>query len=95
MRERQARYSGICSVRESIFGTAFNELFGAVARNESKRGTTCAAPGPAPGPAPDPATAEGLGCAGVAAERGEGEEFHAPQHSGQQHLVRVRVKGRG
>ena len=47
MRERQARYSGICSVRESIFGTAFNELFGAVARNESKRGKTCAAP-PAP-----------------------------------------------
>jgi len=40
MRERQARYSGICSVRESIFGTAFNELFGAVARNESKRGKT-------------------------------------------------------
>ena len=47
MRERQARYSGICSVRQSIFGTAFNELHGAVARNESKRGKTCAAP-PAP-----------------------------------------------
>ena len=55
MRERQARYSGICSVREDIFGTAFSELFGAVARNESKRGTTCAAPGPTPGPAPGPA----------------------------------------
>ena len=50
---------------------------------------------PAPGSAPRPAAAEGLGCGGVAAERGEGEEFHAPQHRGQQHLVGVRVKGRG
>merc|ERR1719201_2954939 len=40
MRERQARYSGICSVRESIFNTAFNELYGAVARDESRRGKT-------------------------------------------------------
>ena len=44
MRERQARYSGICSVRESIFNTAFNELYGAVARDESRRGKTCAPP---------------------------------------------------
>ena len=51
------RYSGICSVRESIFNTAFNELYGAVARDESRRGKTCAPPlsPPAahwPGPGP-------------------------------------------
>ena len=44
MRERQGRYSGICSVRESIFNTAFNELYGAVARDESRRGKTCTPP---------------------------------------------------
>ena len=57
MRERQGRYSGICSVRESIFNTAFNELYGAVARDESRRGKTCTPPlsPPAahwPGPGP-------------------------------------------
>lgn len=39
MRERQARYSGICTVRDDIFGTAFDELLGAVTRDESKRGS--------------------------------------------------------
>ena len=39
MRERQARYSGICPVRERIYANVFDELIASVARNEAKRGS--------------------------------------------------------
>ena len=38
MRERQARYSGICPVRERIYAVVFDELIASVARDQSKRG---------------------------------------------------------
>ena len=38
MRERQARYTGICSVRERIYAAVFDELIAAVARDAGKRG---------------------------------------------------------
>jgi len=38
MRERQARYTGICPVRERIYAVVFDELIASVARDESKRG---------------------------------------------------------
>jgi len=39
MRERQARYTGICPVRERIYASAFDELIAAVARDAPKRGS--------------------------------------------------------
>jgi len=39
MRERQARYTGICPVRERIYAAVFDELIAAVARDASKRGS--------------------------------------------------------
>lgn len=38
MRERQARYSGICSIREDIFARAADELLAAAQKDEPKRG---------------------------------------------------------
>jgi len=38
MRERQARYTGICPVRERIYAAVFDELIAAVARDAPKRG---------------------------------------------------------
>lgn len=38
MRECQARYTGICPVRERMYAAAFDELVAAVGRDESKRG---------------------------------------------------------
>ena len=38
MRERQARYTGICPVRERIYAVVFDELIASVARDQSKRG---------------------------------------------------------
>jgi len=38
MRECQARYTGICPVRERMYAAAFDELIVAAARDESKRG---------------------------------------------------------
>jgi dynein light intermediate chain len=39
MRERQARYTGICPVRERIYAAVFDELIAAVARDLGKRGS--------------------------------------------------------
>jgi len=39
MRECQARYTGICPVRERMYAAAFDELIVAVGRDEAKRGT--------------------------------------------------------
>ena len=38
MRERQARYTGICPVRQAIYAVVFDELAGSIARDSSKRG---------------------------------------------------------
>jgi len=38
MRERQAKYTGICPVREKIYVAVFDELIASVARDQSKRG---------------------------------------------------------
>ena len=38
MRERQARYTGICPVRERIYAAVFDELIAAVTRDQPKRG---------------------------------------------------------
>jgi len=38
MRERQARYSGICSIREDVFARACDELLAAAQKGEPKRG---------------------------------------------------------
>jgi len=38
MRERQAKYTGICPVREGIYAAVFDELIAAVARDQPKRG---------------------------------------------------------
>jgi len=37
MRERQARYTGICPVREAIYAAVFDELIASVGRDSSKR----------------------------------------------------------
>ena len=39
MRERQARYTGICPVRERIYAAVFDELIAAVTRDAPKRGS--------------------------------------------------------
>jgi len=39
MRERQARYTGICPVRERIYAAIFDELIAAVQRDAPKRGS--------------------------------------------------------
>jgi len=39
MRERQARYTGICPVRERIYAVVLDELIASVGRDESKRGS--------------------------------------------------------
>ena len=39
MRERQARYTGICPVRERIYAAVFDELIASVTRDASKRGS--------------------------------------------------------
>lgn len=39
MRERQARYTGICPVRERIYAVVFDELIASVTRDQSKRGS--------------------------------------------------------
>ena len=39
MRERQARYTGICPVRERIYAAVFDELIAAVTRDQPKRGS--------------------------------------------------------
>ena len=38
MRERQAKYTGICPVREQIYAVVFDELIASVARDQPKRG---------------------------------------------------------
>ena len=38
MRERQARYTGICPVREAIYAAVFDELIASIARDAPKRG---------------------------------------------------------
>jgi dynein light intermediate chain len=38
MRERQARYMGLCPVRERVYETIFDDLAAAVARDQPKRG---------------------------------------------------------
>jgi dynein light intermediate chain, axonemal len=38
MRERQARYTGICPVRERIYAVVFDELIASVTRDQTKRG---------------------------------------------------------
>ena len=43
MRERQARYTGICPVRERIYAAVFDDLIAAVSRDASKRETPPAA----------------------------------------------------
>ena len=39
MRERQARYTGVCPVRERIYAAVFDELIASVVRDQSKRGS--------------------------------------------------------
>ena len=39
MRERQARYTGICPVRERIYAAVFDELVASIGRTESKVGS--------------------------------------------------------
>ena len=39
MRERQAKYTGICPVREGIYAAVFDELIASVARDQPKRGS--------------------------------------------------------